>query len=277
MDQRLPGADVPPRRRRSPWRILISGVSTAASGDRGRDGGGGRPPQRHRLGAGDRALAGLLVGSALTEPNIVWVACSTGSSARWPRSAPTTTSCSGCSRWRRGGESQRTLALTPIGTLVTLLIYLGLGAGLFTFYTQHPAPALVSRPDEILPHFVEQVMPPVLRGLMLAPSCWRPIDSPLGSLAASFVTDIYRPLLVRTGPSGTTCACRALGGARLRRRAGRAGLGFRLRAGPDPVAVLQDRRGDFGLAARGVPARAPEPRARWATSPTSSRWSPWPA
>ena len=36
------------------------------------------------------------------------------------------------------------------------------------------------------------------------------IDSPLGSLATSFVADIYRPLLVR-GPAGraTTCACRA--------------------------------------------------------------------
>ena len=94
------------------------------------------------------------------------------------------------------GESQRTLALTPIGTLVTLLIYLGLGAGLFTYYTQHPAPAL-ARPDEILPHFVSTVMPPLLRGLMLAAIVLSSIDSPLGSLAASFVTDIYRPLLVR--------------------------------------------------------------------------------
>src|SRR5947208_15235367 len=52
-------------------------------------------------------------------------------------------------------ESQRTLALTPIGTLLTLVIYLGLGAGLYTFYAQHPAPAL-ARTDEILPPFLRE-------------------------------------------------------------------------------------------------------------------------
>jgi SSS family solute:Na+ symporter len=38
-------------------------------------------------------------------------------------------------------------------------------------------------------------MPEVLRGLMLAAIVLSSIDSPLGSLSASFVTDIYRPLL----------------------------------------------------------------------------------
>ncbi len=74
------------------------------------------------------------------------------------------------------------------------------GAALYTFYAQHPA-LPVSRPDEILPHFVQQVMPAVLRGLMLSAIVLASIDSPLGALASSFVTDIYRPLLVR-GPIG---------------------------------------------------------------------------
>jgi Na+/proline symporter len=39
-------------------------------------------------------------------------------------------------------------------------------------------------------------MPEMLRGVMLAAIVLASIDSPLGSLAASFVTDIYRPLLV---------------------------------------------------------------------------------
>ncbi len=93
-------------------------------------------------------------------------------------------------------ESQRTLAVTPLGTLLTLVIYLGLGAALFAFYAQHPH-LPVSRPDDIVPHFVGQIMPPLLRGLMLSAIVVASIDSPLGSLAASFVTDIYRPLLVR--------------------------------------------------------------------------------
>jgi solute:Na+ symporter, SSS family len=93
-------------------------------------------------------------------------------------------------------ESQRTLALTPIGTALTLAIYMTLGAGLYAFYTTHPGLA-VSRPDEILPHFVQQVMPGFLRGLMLSAIVLASIDSPLGSLSASFVTDIYRPLMAR--------------------------------------------------------------------------------
>lgn len=93
-------------------------------------------------------------------------------------------------------QSQRTLALTPLGTLVTLAIYLSIGAGLFTYYAQHPTAGL-PRPDEILPFFIRTAMPEVLRGVMLAAIVLASIDSPLGSLSASFVTDIYRPLLVR--------------------------------------------------------------------------------
>jgi Na+/proline symporter len=42
-------------------------------------------------------------------------------------------------------------------------------------------------------------MPELLRGVMLTAIVLASIDSPLGSLAASFVTDIYRPVLVRDG------------------------------------------------------------------------------
>jgi Na+/proline symporter len=93
-------------------------------------------------------------------------------------------------------QSQRTLALTPLGTLVTLALYLSIGAGLFTYYAQHPSAGL-PRPDEIFPFFIRTAMPEVLRGVMLAAIVLASIDSPLGSLSASFVTDIYRPLLVR--------------------------------------------------------------------------------
>jgi SSS family transporter len=92
-------------------------------------------------------------------------------------------------------ESQRTLSLTPIGTFVTLLIYLAIGAGLYTYYDQHPG-TVVPRADEIFPFFIRSAMPELLRGVMLAAIVLASIDSPLGSLAASFVTDIYRPLFV---------------------------------------------------------------------------------
>jgi len=134
--------------------------------------------------------------SALTQPNIVWVALLNGLFGSMAAFGTDHDLMQRLLTVETRRESQRTLALTPLGTLLTLLIYLSLGAGLFTFYQQHPAPAL-ARADEILPHFVATAMPAVLRGLMLAAIVLSSIDSPLGSLSASFVTDIYRPLLAR--------------------------------------------------------------------------------
>ena len=135
----------------------------------------------------------------LTEPNIVWVAVLNGLVGSMAAFGTDHDLMQRLLTVETRRESQRTLALTPIGTLLTLAIYLALGAALFTFYTQHPE-LPVSRPDEILPHYVQQMMPAVLRGLMLSAIVLASIDSPLGSLAASFVTDIYRPLLVRGRP-----------------------------------------------------------------------------
>jgi SSS family transporter len=132
----------------------------------------------------------------LTDPNIVWVAVLNGFVGSMAAFGTDHDLMQRLLTVETRGESQRTLAITPLGTLLTLIIYLGLGAGLYAFYAQHPG-LPVSRPDEIVPHFVGQVMPPFLRGLMLSAIVVASIDSPLGSLAASFVTDIYRPLLVR--------------------------------------------------------------------------------
>ncbi|MBI2219231.1 MAG: sodium/solute symporter [Candidatus Rokubacteria bacterium] len=132
----------------------------------------------------------------LTDPNIVWVAVLNGLVGSMAAFGTDHDLMQRLLTVETRRASQRTLSLTPLGTLVTLVIYLGLGAALFTFYAQHRELA-VSRPDEILPHFVRQAMPDVLRGLMLSAIVLASIDSPLGSLAASFVTDVYRPLLVR--------------------------------------------------------------------------------
>ena len=132
----------------------------------------------------------------LTDPNIVWVALLNGLIGSMAAFGTDHDLMQRLLTVETRRQSQRTLALTALGTLVTLAIYLSLGAALYTFYAQHPA-LPVSRPDEILPHFVRQAMPAVLRGLMLSAIVLASIDSPLGSLSASFVTDIYRPLFVR--------------------------------------------------------------------------------
>jgi solute:Na+ symporter, SSS family len=96
--------------------------------------------------------------------------------------------------------SQKTMLLTPIGSGLVMLIFLSIGAGLYAFYAQHPGLPLPAKLDNIFPHFIEQQMPTLMRGLMLAAIVMASIDSPLGSLTTSFVTDIYRPVFF---PSGT--------------------------------------------------------------------------
>jgi SSS family transporter len=96
-------------------------------------------------------------------------------------------------------ESQKTMLLTTIGSFLVMLIFLYIGACLYVFYTQHPGLPLPDKPDKIFPHFIDQAMPPLLRGLMLAAIVMASIDSPLGSLTTSFVTDIYRPVFYGRG------------------------------------------------------------------------------
>ncbi len=132
----------------------------------------------------------------LTDPNIVWLAVLNGLVGSMAAFGTDYDLMQRLLTVETRKASQRTLALTPIGTLVTLAIYLSIGAGLYTYYAQHPSPAL-PRADEIFPFFIRTAMPELLRGLMLTAIVLASIDSPLGSLAGSFVTDIYRPLLVR--------------------------------------------------------------------------------
>jgi SSS family transporter len=130
------------------------------------------------------------------DPNIVWVAVLNGFIGSMAAFGTDQDLMQRLLTVETRGQSQRTLCITPLGTALVLFIYLGLGAALFAFYAQHPT-LDVSRPDAIVPHFVQQVMPAALRGLMLSAIVLASIDSPLGALASSFVTDIYRPLLVR--------------------------------------------------------------------------------
>jgi len=135
----------------------------------------------------------------LSDPNIVWVAVLNGLIGSMAAFGTDHDLMQRLLTVETRRQSQRTLALTPLGTLVTLLVYLSLGAAMFTYYAQQGAPR-IGHPDEILPHFVREAMPAVLRGLMLTAIVLASIDSPLGSLAASFVTDIYRPLVARGRP-----------------------------------------------------------------------------
>ncbi|HOW27830.1 MAG TPA: sodium/solute symporter [Elusimicrobiota bacterium] len=96
-------------------------------------------------------------------------------------------------------RSQRTILWTILGNFIVLSIFLTIGAALYTFYSQHPELALPDKLDKIFPHFIGHCMPGLLRGLMLSAIVMASIDSPLGSLSASFVTDIYRSVIHTVG------------------------------------------------------------------------------
>ncbi len=92
-------------------------------------------------------------------------------------------------------ESQKTMLLSMLGSFVVLVIFLAVGTELFAFYKLNPGMALPEKLDKIYPHFAATIMPAFLRGLVLSAIVMASIDSPLASLTAVFVTDIYRPLI----------------------------------------------------------------------------------
>ena len=81
-----------------------------------------------------------------------------------------------------------------IMSMILLLAWLGLL--LVVYYDQHPQLASeVTRPDMIVPHFVANVLPMGIRGLILAAllaATMSSVDSALNSFAAVGVMDLYR-------------------------------------------------------------------------------------
>lgn len=95
-------------------------------------------------------------------------------------------------------ESQKSVLLSIAGSFLTLMTFLAVGALLFVFYKQNPGFALPEKLDKIYPHFAATVMPGWLRGAVLTAIVMASIDSPLASLTAVFVNDLYRPLVNKT-------------------------------------------------------------------------------
>ncbi|MBN1393180.1 MAG: sodium/solute symporter [Sedimentisphaerales bacterium] len=96
-------------------------------------------------------------------------------------------------------SSQKTIIMTILAAFPILCVYLGIGTLLYVFYQQNPDILQPGRTKEVLSHFVTNSLPVGLKGLMLSAIILASIDSPLSSLASSFVTDIYRPLIKKAG------------------------------------------------------------------------------
>ena len=130
-----------------------------------------------------------------TDPNIIWIAVLNGFFGSMAAFGTDHELMQRLLTVETRQKSQRTMILTPIGSVFVLGIFLVIGACLYTYYAQNPALSLPAKLDAIFPHFIGHVMPAGLRGLLLAAIVMASIDSPLASLTASFVTDIYKPLI----------------------------------------------------------------------------------
>lgn len=133
--------------------------------------------------------------SILTDPNIWWLAILNGFFGSMAAFGTDHELMQRLLTVETREKSQKTTLMTPLVGLGVLSIYLTIGSGLYVFYSQNPGASLPAKVDDIFPHFASFQMPPFLRGLVLSSVIMASIDSPLGSLTASFVTDIYRPLI----------------------------------------------------------------------------------
>jgi SSS family transporter len=132
-----------------------------------------------------------------SDPNIFWVAVLNGffgSTATFGTDHELTQKLLTVETRR---ESQKTILLSIAGSFLTLIVFMCVGTLLFTFYKQNPGMALPEKLDKIYPHFVATQMPRFLRGAILTAIVMASIDSPLASLTAVFVNDLYRPLFRR--------------------------------------------------------------------------------
>jgi SSS family transporter len=96
---------------------------------------------------------------------------------------------------------QATLALLTSGVVILAQfgLFLLIGVMLFVFYQQTAAlpPEVAARSDRVFPHFIVTQLPVGLVGLVVAAifaAAMSTLSSSLNSLAATAVTDFYRPL-----------------------------------------------------------------------------------
>jgi len=131
---------------------------------------------------------------ALRDPNIFWIATLNGLFGSMAAFGTDQELMQRLLTVETRRESQKTMLITPLGSFMVLMIYLSIGTLLYVFYSQ-PSAILPEKMDKVFPHFISNEMPLFLRGLLLSAIVMASIDSPLGSLSSSFVTDIYRPLI----------------------------------------------------------------------------------
>jgi SSS family transporter len=138
-------------------------------------------------------------GRFFSDPNIIWVAVLNGFVGSLAAFGTDQDLMQRLLTVETRRKSQRTMLGTIPVSLLTLVIHLSIGAGLYAFYASHPGAAVPEKSDKIFPFFIGHHMPVFLKGLLLSSIVLASVDSPLTSLATAFVVDFYRPWRDRRG------------------------------------------------------------------------------
>jgi len=95
-------------------------------------------------------------------------------------------------------KARFSLIIWGLAGIPITFIFLSIGVGLYAYAQAHPAFVAGMRdPDHVFPRFILAVMPPGLRGLLLAAvasAAMGSADSALASLSTAFVMDFYKPI-----------------------------------------------------------------------------------
>jgi Na+/proline symporter len=83
------------------------------------------------------------------------------------------------------------LILSGVLVLVQFVLFLVIGAMLYTFYQHTPLPRPLSRTDEVLPLFVVTALPQGVSGFIVAAIVAAALSPSINSLAATTVNDFY--------------------------------------------------------------------------------------
>lgn len=111
-------------------------------------------------------------------------------------------------------EARRGIIMSGFISLPVAALFLLIGVGLFAYYQQVSDLSLPQKlvegvsqvdSDKVFPHFIANVMPAGLRGLMLCgvlAAAMSSLDSALAALSSSIVVDLYRPFLKNPEDTG---------------------------------------------------------------------------
>jgi SSS family transporter len=111
-----------------------------------------------------------------------------------------------CPDLRRG---QRSLLFNAVIGLPIVSLFLLIGTLMFVYYQAHPAGApsgaVLARTDQVFPYFIANAIPGGygLRGVLVAgifAAAMSSLDSALGALSSTAVTDFYRPYVRKDAP-----------------------------------------------------------------------------